>query len=160
MFAKTLKSNIMTRSYCRLWNHVIFGTKNRQPLINSKVEPLLYNYISDQLKKCECLPIAINGMPDHVHLLFLSNYKMSLADIMKQVKGASSFWTNKNKISPQYFGWQDSFHGKSVSEENVKAVKRYIQQQKIHHATKTFQQECDEFIAEYGEDIDGLQKAG
>jgi putative transposase len=121
------------------------------------MEPLLYDYLSEQLKKCECLPIAINGMPDHIHLLFLSNYKMSLADIMKQVKGSSSFWVNKCKLTQELFGWQDSFSGKSISEENVEIIKRYVQQQKIHHAKKTFQQEYEEFI----EDIhDDLQKAG
>lgn len=79
---------------------------------------------------------------------------------MKQVKGSSSFWMNKNNLSQGHFGWQDSFHGKSVSEENVEAVKRYIQQQKIHHATKTFQQEYDEFISGYNDGLDELPKAG
>lgn len=150
----------MTRSFCRLWVHVVFSTKHRQALINSKAEPLLFNYISDQLKKCECLPIAINGMPDHVHLLFLSNYKMSLADIMKQVKGSSSFWMNKNNLSQGHFGWQDSFGATSVSERSVEIVKRYIRQQKIHHATKTSQQEYDEFISGYEDGLDDIPKAG
>jgi putative transposase len=139
---------------------VVFSTKHRQALISPKAEPLLYHYLSDQLKKCECLPIAINGMPDHVHLLFLSNYKMSLADIMKQVKGSSSFWMNKNKIIPEYFGWQDSFGATSVSEQNVAIVKRYVQNQKVHHTKQRFQEEYDAFIAEHGEIDDVFQKAG
>jgi putative transposase len=152
----------MTRSYCRLWTHVVFSTKNRQPLINRESEIFLYDYLSDQLRKCECVPLAINGMPDHMHLLFLANYKMSLMDTMKQVKGSSSFWMNRNKLSDQKFDWQDGFCGLSVSEDNVEIVKRYVQNQKAHHTRHTFQQEYEEFIKDHGEfsDTPDGKKAG
>ena len=140
----------MTRSYCRLWEHVIFSTKYHQPLITKNVKVHLYDFIADQLKKCDCLPLAINGAADHVHLLFLSNYKMSLADIMKQVKGASSYLANKNKLTVEHFGWQDSFGAFSVSEQNVEIVKRYIQNQEAHHSKKTFRQEYDELMQSNG----------
>lgn len=101
MFAE--KSNIMTRSYCRLWVHAVFVTKNREALINTDVEHLIHNHLAEQLRRHECVPLIVNGMPDHVHLLFLTNYKLSLADIFQKVKGETSYWINSNKMLPHRF---------------------------------------------------------
>lgn len=104
----------------------------------------------EQLRKCNCIPLSINGMPDHVHLLFIQDYRKSIAEIMKQVKGATSHWVNSNNIVPHRFGWQDGFGGFSVSERDVARVKHYIQRQKQHHGVESFDNEIENLIRENG----------
>ena len=69
---------------------------------------------------------------------------------MQLIKGESSFWVNKQKLIKSKFEWQDEYFAISVSESQVKAVRKYILNQEEHHKKKTFKQEYDEFIQKYG----------
>ena len=89
-------------------------------------------------------------MPNHVHLLFIQDYRKSIDEIMKQVKGATSHWVNSNNILPYKFGWQDGFGGFSVSERDVARVKNYIQRQKLHHGLESYETEMEILIRENG----------
>jgi putative transposase len=142
----------MTRSHCRLWTHAVFVTKNREQSIVRKAEDEIYNHLYEQLRRRECVPLIINGMPNHVHLLYLSNYKIAPMEIFQKVKGETSFWINKNKVLPTHFSWQDGSYSTSVGEKEVAAVKNYIANQKMHHAKKSFQEECDDFFRDYDAD--------
>lgn len=98
-----------------------------------------------QLKKCGCIPVAVNGVHDHVHLLFATNYQLSIADVIKQVKGSTSHMINQKKLCRGRFGWQDGFGAFSVSQSKVSDVVKYIEGQKEHHAKKNFAQEWAAF---------------
>jgi REP element-mobilizing transposase RayT len=89
-------------------------------------------------------------MPDHMHCLFLLNPQKALADILKQVKGSSSYWVNENDLIKEKFLWQTGYAAYSVSESNLERVYQYTAAQKQHHQKKTFQQEFDEFINLHG----------
>ncbi len=69
---------------------------------------------------------------------------------MNLLKGESSFWINKQKLTRDKFGWQDEYFAVSVSESQLETVRRYIRNQEHHHKKKTFQQEYDEFMKNYG----------
>ncbi len=69
---------------------------------------------------------------------------------MQLVKGESSFWINKNKLTRHKFEWQDEYFAVSVSEYKIDSVRKYIRNQEAHHSGKTFQEEYDELIAKYG----------
>ena len=101
----------------------------------------------EQLIEIGCPVRIINGMPDHVHLLFLQNPKMAVADIVKQVKGNTSHWINEQDLIPERFAWQTGYAAYSVSESQLERVFQYINHQKEHHKRKTFAMEYDEFIA-------------
>jgi len=107
----------------------------------------------EQLIETGCPVRIINGMPDHVHLLFLQNPKMAVTDITKQVKGNTSHWINEQNLISEKFAWQTGYAAYSVSESQLEKVFQYIKHQKEHHKTKTFTSEYDEFIA-----LHGLQK--
>lgn len=139
----------MSRSLSKIWLHVVFSTKNREPFILREKEDVVYKLLSEQLVKMECIPVAINGMPDHVHLLFGATYKKAPMDIVKQVKGATSYYINKSSLLPEKFDWQDSFRVFSVSPSMVGRTKSYIDNQKRHHSKQTHQQECIEFLKSY-----------
>ncbi len=100
-----------------------------------------------------CPVRVINGMPDHVHCLFLLNPQKSVAEIVKQVKGSVSHWINEQDLIKEKFSWQTGYAAYSVSESVLDKVFQYIINQKQHHQKTTFLKEYDEFIK-----LHGLQK--
>ena len=145
----------MAHSLSKNWLHIVFSTKNRQPLIAFDVESKVYNIIRDEVKGIGCFLDRINGMPDHVHLLMLLHPSKSLADAVKQIKGASSHWINQNDLIIEKFGWQKGYGAFSVSESQLNRVRRYIDNQKHHHREMNFGDEYAGFLKLHGLDENG-----
>ncbi len=110
--------------------------------------------MTEQFREQGCPVRIINGMPDHVHCLFLQNPQKSIADVIKQTKGSSSHFINQENIIAEKFAWQTGYAAYSVSESVVEKVFQYIKIQKQHHQKKTFQQEYDDFLKLYGFDTE------
>ena len=142
----------MPHSFNKIWIHAIWSTKDRHPFIHSNVEHKIYHFISEQFREQGCPVSIINGMPDHLHCLFLLSPQKSIAEVIKQIKGSSSHYINQNNLIVDKFSWQTGYAVYSVSESVVDKVHNYIHNQKQHHAKKTFQQEYDELIKLYGLD--------
>ncbi|WP_290867897.1 IS200/IS605 family transposase [Flavobacterium sp.] len=140
----------MPHSFNKIWIHAIWTTKEREPLIHPNVENKIHQFLSEQLRAQGCPVRIINGMPDHIHCLFLLSPQKSIADVIKQIKGSSSHFINQNNLIADKFTWQTGYAAYSVSESGVDRVFEYIKHQKIHHQKKTFLQEYDEFIKLYG----------
>ena len=140
----------MPHSFNKIWIHAIWATKERMPLIHNSVEQKLYQFIAGQLREQGCPVRIINGMPDHIHALFLLSPQKSIAEIIKQIKGSSSHFINQNNLIEDKFAWQTGYAAYSVSESAVEKVFYYIQNQKEHHHKKSFQHEYDEFLKLYG----------
>jgi putative transposase len=126
----------MSHSFNNIWVHVVFTTKNREPLIKQECEDKLFRFMTKQLIKMGCFVEEINGVPDHVHLLFKLSPTKSISEVVKQLKGSSSFWINSQKTSTEKFGWQTGYGSFSVSEFYVEKIKSYIKRQKEHHKIK------------------------
>jgi putative transposase len=150
----TLNLKPMPHSYSKLWVHAIWGTKYRQPLIEPSIEQEVFNFLSNQLREQGCPVRIINGMPDHVHCLFLLNRQLSISDLIKQVKGASSFFINQKKLTSQKFAWQTGYAAFSVSTSVLPQAYQYVKRQKQHHLTKNFSQEYEAFLRLYGYDLE------
>ncbi|MEA3446906.1 MAG: IS200/IS605 family transposase [Bacteroidota bacterium] len=88
----------MSHSKVKIWVHAIFSTKNRKSLIKQEIEKKVYNIVMHEFIEQSCFVEIINGMPEHVHILFLLNPQKSTSDVMKQVKGASSHKINNRNI--------------------------------------------------------------
>jgi putative transposase len=102
--------------------------------------------MKSEFNEIKCPVRIINGMPDHVHCLFLSNPRLALCDILKQVKGSSSHYINEKNFIFQKFTWQTGFAACSVSEEFVEQIYQHILNQKDYHKKTSFQNELNEFI--------------
>ena len=137
-------------SYNKIWIHAVYATKGRERLIDSKIERQVYDHKKAELIEMKCPVRIINGMPDHVHLLFLQNPKLAITDIIKQVKGATSHWINEQNLCERKFAWQVGYAAFSVSESQLEKVYLYILNQKKHHKQKSFLEEYDEFISLHG----------
>jgi len=140
----------MAHSFSKIWIHAIWATKNRENFIHSKIERTIFDIMKNEFESSGCSVEIINGMPDHVHCLFLLNPQKAISEIIKQVKGGSSHEINHKNISSEKFTWQTGFAAYSESEPQQKKVVQYIENQKQHHSSKTFQQEYDEFLKLYG----------
>lgn len=145
---------MMPHSFNKIWIHAIWATKERMPLIHQNIEQKVYQYISEQLREQGCPVRIINGMPDHVHCLFLLSPQKSIAEVIKQIKGSSSHFINQNNFIAEKFAWQTGYAAFSVSESIVEKVFEYIKNQKSHHQKRTYQQEYEEFLKLYRLEVD------
>ncbi len=92
----------------------------------------------------------VSGHNNHVHCLFRLKNNQTIENVMQLIKGESSFWFNKSKLSENVLHWQKEYFAVSVSESQVEVVKKYIQNQEEHHKVKTWDEEYNEFIKNYG----------
>ena len=140
----------MSQFFTKLWVHAIWATKNRQELIDDSIEKKLYDFIYEELIDLGCPVRILNGMPDHLHVLFLQNPQKTITDIVKQIKGSSSHFINRQELILEKFAWQTGFAAYSVSESQLEVVYNYIKNQKHHHLKKNGQDEFDEFVKLHG----------
>ncbi len=96
----------MSHSYNKIWIHSIWATKDRMQLLLPSIEQKVHQFISAQLQKQGCPVRIVNGMPDHIHCLFLLNPQKSIAEVIKQIKGSSSHFVNQHNLIAEKFSWQ------------------------------------------------------
>ena len=136
--------------YSKISIHVVWATKNRKPFLNKKIRPIIQDHIwSNAITKGIYIDI-INGHVDHMHCLLSLSNDQRLSDVVRLLKGESSFWINQQQLVPGKFGWQDEFYAISVCESSHNRVYRYIRNQDQHHRKKKFQKEYEEFIRVVG----------
>lgn len=140
----------MPHSYNKIWIHAIWATKKRQPLITPAIENQLHAYMRAQFIESGCPVRIINGMPDHVHCLFLLSSQKSISEVIKQIKGSSSHYINEQHLTAEKFAWQTGYASYSVSQSQVETVFSYIKNQKSRHARQSYQREFDAFLKLYG----------
>ena len=93
--------------------------------------------------------LAINGMPDHIHIFIGYKPVTSIPDLVKDIKVASNLWTKENNLTNYNFAWQDGYGAFSYSRSQVDKVCRYIQNQERHHKKRTFREEYIAFLKQF-----------
>jgi putative transposase len=136
--------------YVKLYIHLVWATKNREPMITSELKPLLLEHIRKNAKKKDIFLDCVNCVQDHIHLLISLGTEQTIAKTVMLLKGESSFWVNKQKLTKTKFEWQDEYGAFAVSYSGIDKVREYIARQEEHHAKKTFTEEYKEFIEENG----------
>ncbi len=137
-------------SYTTIWLHCVWCTKNREHIISNSFRTELLKHIRNVAKEKGIVLDYINLYQDHVHALVNLGRKQTIADVMQQIKGESSYWINKMNVMPSKFYWQDDYFAVSVSQSHVERVRSYIKNQDEHHKTKSWNDEVEEFIEKYG----------
>jgi REP element-mobilizing transposase RayT len=136
----------MPQSFGCLHVHIIFSTKNREPLLTPELIAELYPYIGGVVRNIGCRLIEIGGMPDHLHLLVSLGRESCVADTVRDIKANSSRWVHEKFPQRAAFAWQAGYGAFAVSLSGVAAVRAYIQNQAEHHHLRTFQDEYREFL--------------
>lgn len=131
----------MANTYTSLHYHIVFSTKNRELWIEPDVEQRLWAYLGGIAKQNKMKPLQIGGIEDHVHVLLGAPPVLAPAKIVQLLKGGSSAWIHETFPHMKGFGWQDGYGAFTVSKSNVPSVSEYLQGQRQHHRTKSFQEE-------------------
>ena len=139
----------MPQSLTKIFVHLTFSTKHRQPLIKTEIENELFPYIAKIFRECDSPILAINGISDHIHVLFLLSRKTPLCDVIEEVKKNSSKWIKTKGTEYKNFYWENGYGAFSVSQSKVDRVKSYIAKQKIHHKKKDFKEEYLQLLKKY-----------
>ena len=144
----------MANTYTQIHIHFVFAVKFRHGIIQSKWKEDLYKYITGIIQNNNHKLLAINGMPDHIHILIGLRPAQSISDLMKDVKQSSSKWINDNKLAEGHFEWQEGYGAFSYSKSQINQVINYIQNQELHHKKKTFKEEYLDFLEKFEIDYD------
>jgi len=138
----------MANTYTQIHIHAVFAVQNRMSLLSKTWEQRLYQYIAGIIQNQNHKLIAINGMPDHIHVLFGMRPTQSLAELMQDIKGDSSRWINENKLVTGKFSWQEGYGAFSYSKSQLSAVTRYIENQEQHHKKLSFIDEYSKILTD------------
>ncbi len=140
-------------SYISIHAHIVFATKNRQPMIHSIWRERLHEYLGGTVKGLGAFPQGLGGIEDHVHMLVGFKATHRLSDFMQELKKSSSSWVH-NEIGLKEFAWQEGYSAFSVSPTARLAVQRYIQNQEDHHRHKSHKEELIELLEKAGIEFD------
>jgi REP element-mobilizing transposase RayT len=136
----------MTQALVDVALHIVFSTKNRQPLISQEIEEELFKYICGTAKNLKCPVIKINGVEDHIHLLLQFGKKMAICDLISEIKSSSSRWIKTKGDQYRHFSWQSGYGTFAVARPRIDTVIRYIAKQKEHHKVQGFKEEFIEML--------------
>ena len=138
----------MRRNKLALYLHLVWATWDRLPLITPEMERRLYRSIASEACDKGCKVLALNGMADHVHLVVSFPTTLTIADLVKQVKGVSSHFANEVLSPATQFKWQGSYGAFTVSRWDLDKIIQYVKRQKEHHAANDLWPEWEDAFEE------------
>ena len=144
----------MANTYTQIHIQFVFAVKHRAALIHNDWEIQFHKYITGIAANLQHKMLAINGMPDHLHMFIGLHPTMSVSDVAEKVKASSSKWVNDHKLTGSHFNLQSGYGAFSYSKSQIGNVCRYIENQKKHHHKKSFLEEYREFLVKFGVEYD------
>ena len=139
-------------SYVQNWLHCVWGTKDKVPFLRKEIKHEIIEHIKTNAKAKDIYISVINGNLEHMHCLISLGADQTLAKVMQLIKGESSFWINKNKLTKHKFEWAVEYFGISISNSQTPKIREYIRNQEEHHKKMTWEEEYEKFLTEYGFD--------
>ncbi len=124
-------------AFWKLYYHLVWSTKNRQPFITAQIEPHLYAFLVSRAAEMNVFVYQVNGMQEHVHVVAAIPPKHAIATVVKNLKGASSHFINDRQWLDEHFVWQRGYGALSVGEKQRPFAERYVANQKQHHTQQT-----------------------
>lgn len=144
----------MTHTTSKVYLHIVFSTRKREPLIEREMKDSLFRYIGGICKSLQCPPVKIGGHNDHVHILCLLNRNLSMLELIEEIKIASSRWIRNRFAGLKNFSWQQGYAGVSVGDGEVPTLCHYIENQEQHHASLRFEDELKRLLVEHAIQFD------
>jgi putative transposase len=141
-----------TMAYTNVIYHIVFGTKGRSKTINNDIRAELYKYIGGIARNLGGIALEINGIDDHIHILVKLKATIALAEFIRDVKSNSSTWLKKNGVTK--FAWQRRYGAFTVSESQVKVVRKYVREQEKHHRKFDYKNEFESMLRVNGIPVD------
>jgi putative transposase len=151
---KGRQDSAMPQSLAKILVHLVFSTKNREPVLAEHIRIPLCAYASAVLRDLDSHVVAINAWRDHVHILFALSKNHSLAQVVMEVKRATSKWVKTQGKEFAGFHWQSGYGAFSNGQSGVDEVKAYIANQAKHHRVKSFEEEFRSFLKRHQVEFD------
>ncbi|MBK9636521.1 MAG: IS200/IS605 family transposase [Bacteroidetes bacterium] len=139
----------MPGTFSQIYIQVVFAVKHRESLIHSTWEEELFKYITGIVQNKGQKMLAMNGMPDHIHILIGMKPACCLSDLVREIKKSSNEFINEKKLSKYKFQWQEGYGAFSYSHSHLDNVIKYITNQKEHHKNKSFKDEYIDFLNQF-----------
>ena len=140
----------MPQSLTKLYAHLIFSTKNRQPFLGEEIRPRVHAYLATIVRNLDSPWVVVGGVADHVHVLFDMGKLHAPVEFVEQVKRESSKFVKTLGAQYKDFYWQRGYGMFSVGPAHRDEAEEYVRIQEEHHRTKSFQQEFRAFLERYG----------
>ena len=144
----------MAHSFCKIYVHAIFSTKDRQRWLDDAIRPRVHAYLATLTRDAGCPFVVVGGPDDHVHLLADIGKKVQPVEMLGRIKQESSKFVKTLGRDYGGFYWQSGYGMFSVGPTRVEDVKAYIDGQVEHHRRQTFQDEFRAFLNRYGVEYD------
>lgn len=144
----------MPQSLSVILVHLVFSTKNREPLLRPDVLPAMYPFLGGIARDCGCPMLDRGGTEDHVHLLCSLSRTITVAALVEKLKTRSSKWLKTKGTAYASFHWQNGYGVFSIGRSQQEALKRYIAGQAEHHKKVSFQDEFRLLLRKYGVEYD------
>lgn len=144
----------MANTYTQIYIQIVFAVRNRAALILPQWKERLHKYITGIVQNKGHKLLAINSMPDHLHIFIGMKPDEALSDLVRDVKRDSTNFVNEEIKPKNKFGWQEGFGAFSYSRSAIDTVVKYILNQEEHHRRKTFREEYESFLKEFGVEYD------
>ncbi len=141
-------------TYTQILYQIVFGTKYHQKTLAADKRDELFGYIAGILKNKKCHLYRINGVEDHLHIVTHLHPSVALADLVKDIKLASSELIKNDKLFPNFGGWQDGYGAFTYSIEAKDRLIEYVKNQQEHHRVKSYREEVIELLKEHGVEYD------
>lgn len=139
----------MAGTFSQIYIQIVFAVQNREAMISTSWEEELYKYITGIVTNKGQKMIAINGMPDHIHLFIGMKPSCCLSDLVREVKKSSTEFIQEKKFSKFKFNWQEGYGSFSYSHSQIDSVVKYILNQKEHHKKQIFREEYLDFLKKF-----------
>ena len=144
----------MPQSLAQILVHLIFSTKNREPLLPDDLRDELHAYIGGIVENHKGTLLKAGSVADHVHLLIAHPRTCSPSELLQEIKTGSSKWLKTKSQLLTHFQWQGGYGIFSISPSHRPALERYIAGQAEHHRAVTFQEEYRRLLEKYGIEYD------
>jgi len=138
------------QSLAQILVHVVFSTKNREPVIEPDIRSDLHAYVGGIVAHHHGTLLRAGSVADHMHLLLAHPRTSAAADLIQDIKTGSSKWIKTRANRYRVFHWQAGYGIFSVSASHRPAVETYIERQAEHHRTISFQDEYRTLLRDHG----------
>jgi len=144
----------MAGTFSQIYIQVVFSPFKHENIIGSDWEEELYKYIGGIIRNKGQKLIAVNGMPDHIHIFFGIKPSIAISDLVRDIKNNSTNFLNEKGFVKGKFSWQEGYGAFSYSHSQIDSVYQYIMNQKEHHRKKSFKEEYLELLKKFEIDYD------
>jgi len=139
----------MSKTFTQLYVHILFSVRYRQKLISDQIGELIHKYITGIITKRDQKLLAVNSVDDHIHILVSLKADCCISSLVRDIKAGSSKLINKNRLAGSQFNWQEGYGAFSYSKSQINRVATYIENQKVHHMKKNYEDEYIELLEKF-----------